>query len=328
MTAFAPPAQQTESGPRLFFQKSDLPAMRRRFAEDPRFARMRDELLGFDREAEAQYLREGVNYEDQITDIRRISDVVQNMAFLHLMTGLEDAAKLAVEGVRTLMKFPFWDFFMSADGVIGVQGAPRCAIAVATAIDWLGPIVEADERAAWLQALATKGCEPCWLSLRDIRYPRQGKEWTINPRSVMHAQRMAFPTDSARRPEITQTTNLRTAPAGGLAIGAVILGLHGAADDEALERWLEMAIDALRVFEHVYLPDGSYGEGVNYGNYTSESIFMALIAMKNSGVADLRAGINWRGHMQFMLNMAMPTAGNPHEVVNIGDSGRHRGETT
>ncbi|MCF7688747.1 MAG: heparinase II/III-family protein [Cephaloticoccus sp.] len=300
--------------------------MRRRFAEDPRFATMREELLGFHKKAERQFLISEVNLEDQCHHIRRICDVIQNMAFLHLMTGQVEAGSLALESVRTLMKFPFWDFFIEGDRVIGVQGAPRCAVAVAAALDWLGELVPADERKAWLMNLAEKGCEPCWLGLHNIRHPRSTKGWSINPRSVMHAERMTFPNDNARRPEITQTTNLRAAPAGGLAIGAVMLGLQGKVPAADLDRWLEMAIHSLRVFETVYLPDGSYGEGVNYGNYTSESIFLALVAMKNNGVADLRSGINWRGHLQFMLNMAMPTAENPNEVVNIGDSGRHRGQ--
>jgi hypothetical protein len=324
MKSFALPAPSAASGPQLFFSAADLPRLRRLFAQDTRFAVMRRQLQEFDRGAEVKFLESEVNCEDQVNDLRRLTDVIQNMAFLHLMTGEAAAGRLALAAVRTLMKFPFWDFFLAGDKVIGVQGAPRCAIAVAVALDWLGDLVDPAERKAWAQAIADKGCEPSWNSLHSIRHPRTARDWTINPRSVVHAQRMGFPVDSSRRPEITKDTNLRAAPAGGLAIGAVAAALYGESCSAAVERWLEMAIHALRVFEEVYLPDGSYGEGVNYANYTSESIFMALVVLRNHGVADLQAGINWRGHINYMLNLAMPLATNPYEVVNIGDSGRHR----
>ncbi len=317
--------KKSKSGPQLFFSAVDLPRLRKNFNEDARFAEMKESLLKFDRAAERTFIREEVNFEDQVHGIRRVCDVAQNMAFLYLMTDDEDASQLAVESVRTLMKFPFWDFFMEGDRVIGVQGAPRCVIAVAVAIDWLGDVVDSTERETWLQAIAERGCEPCYLGLHNIRYPRETKGWSINPQSVMYASRTAFPNDNARRPEITQTTNLRAAPAGGLAIGRAVIGIYGEQNQDDLDRWQEMALFSLRAFASIYLPDGSYGEGVNYGNYTSESIFMAAVALEKAGLADIRSDINWRGHLQFMLNMAMPTSENLYEVVNIGDSGRHRG---
>jgi hypothetical protein len=317
--------KKLKSGPHLFFSATDLPRLRKNFNEDARFAEMKESLLKFDRVAERKFLRKEVNFNDQVHNIRRVCDVMQNMAFLYLMTDDKDAAELAIESMRTLMKFVCWDFFMEGNRVIGVQGAPRAAIAAAVAIDWLGDVVDSAERQTWVKAIAERGCEPCFLGLHNIRYLRETKGWSINPKSLQYSQRSVFPTDSARRPEITLNTNLRAAPAGGLAIGAALISIYGDQSQDDLERWQEMAIFSLRVFESVYLPDGSYGEGVNYGNYTSENIFMAVVALKRIGVADLRDGINWSGHVRFMLNMAMPTSENPYEVVNIGDSGRHRG---
>lgn len=299
--------------------------MRRLFAEDARFAEMRESLENFDQAAERQFLQSEINYEDQRTDIRRTCDSAQNMAFFYVMTKSDPAADLAIECVRALMKFPFWDFFLSEGKVLGVQGAPRCAIAVASVIDWLGDRVDHDEQQEWLRELATRGCEPCWLSLQHIRYPRQATNWEINPRSVMHAERSAYPTDSARRPEITQNTNLRAAPTSGLCIGAAAIHLYADQQPSEMERWLEMGTHTLKAMEPMYVPDGSYGEGVNYGNYTSESIFMAIVALRLSGIGDPDVNINWPGNAKFMLNMAMPTKENPCEVINIGDSGRHRG---
>lgn len=316
---------QNKNSPQLFFSATDLPQLRRLYAEDARFTVMRESLEHFDRKAETVFLESEVNLEDQCHHIRQVCDVMQNMAFHFLMTGDEGARDLAFMATRTLMKFPCWDFFITEGKVLGVQGAPRGAIAMAAVIDWLGEAVASDERQQWLQALAEKGCAPCYLSLHHIRHPRQATDWEINRNSVMFAERSAFPTDSSRRPEITKDTNLRAAPAGGLCIGVAAIHLFGKGKNPELERWLEMGTHTLKIFNDVYQPDGSYGEGVNYGNYTSESIFMAVEALRRAGFEDLSAGINWSGNVQFMLNMAMPTHENPYEVVNIGDSGRHRG---
>lgn len=314
-----------ESAPQLYFSADELPPMRRNFLENPSFQKLRESLEGFDQEAERKFMESEVNYSDHRNDTRRVCDVIQSMSFLYLMTGREDAAKMAVESVRTLMKFPFWDFFMEGDKVLGVQGAPRGAIAVATAVDWLGDRVDAAERQAWLKVLVERGCDPCFLSLHNIRYPRLIKGWSINPESIMYEERTAFPNDNARRPEITQTTNLRAAPASGLAIGAAAVKLYSETQPDSMEEWIEMTTVSIQAIADVYLPDGSYGEAVNYANYTSESIFMAIVALRHAGLANIEESINWQGHIQFMLNMAMPTNANPYEVVNIGDSGRHRG---
>lgn len=313
----------SSAAPRLFFNATDVVRMRRLWREDPRFAGLKASLVEFDRAAEREFLREKLNVLDHRTDIRRVCDVAQDMALLYLMTDDRDAAELAMESVRGLMRFADWDFFVDGDRIVGVQAAPRAVVAVAAAIDWLGGLIEPAERAEWLRLMGERGCEACFTGLHNIRWPRQAKGWGFNPRSVMFTERTEFPNDNARRPEITQVTNLRAVPAGALAVGVACLKLQGV-DHPDHERWLEMAVTSLKAFDNVYLPDGSYGEGVNYGNYTSEHITQAIVTLKHAGLADLRDGINWPGNVRFMLEMAMPTATNPYEVINIGDSGRHR----
>ncbi len=322
--AFKVPVKKQGSGPRLFFSAEDLPRLRRNFSKDTRFAELRENMLALDRDAERTFLRSEVNLTGHRSDIRRVGETAQEMAFLYLMTGDRDAAELSVESARTLMRFPYWDFFLEGgDKVVGVQRAPAATIAVSCAIDWLGDYVASKERQSWLSVIGERGCEPCYVGLHNVRHPRETIGWSINPESDYYSERSAFPNDSTRRPEITQTINLRAAPAGALAIGSAAIGAWGEANPE-MERWLEMAIFSMEVFEDVYMPDGSYGEGLHYGNYTSESIFFALAALKQTGVMDLGSGINWVGNVRFMLNMSMATAENPYEVVNIGDNGRYR----
>lgn len=311
-------------GPKLFFTADELPAMRRRWSDNPRFSAMREGLLGVDRAADRKFLREEINLKDPLHDIRRAGDRAQDMAWVYLMTGDDDAASLALECVRKIMEFPVWDFFLEGgDKVVGVQRAPSTTIAVSVVTDFLGDLVPAAERKEWMKQLAEKGCEPCYVGLHNIRYPRECVGWDVNPETPVGAERLQFPNDSARRPEITQETNLRASPSGALAIGLSALALYGD-DHSQIDRWLEMAVSHLKAFEQIYLPDGGYGEGVHYADYTSRSIITAVQALNTSGVLPLELDIDWVGYVNSALNLSMATTENPYEVVNIGDNGVYR----
>lgn len=311
-------------GPRLFFSAAELPRLRKLWAEDDRFAPLRHELAGRDRDAERAFLHGGINFNDQLKNLSRVGSSAEEMAWLYLMTGDEDAAELAIECARTLMKFPLWDFFADENRrAVGVQRAPSTSISMACAIDWLGARVSDEERTEWLAAIGERGCEPCFRGLDSIRSPRKNWGWDFNPDSDVYTERKFFPTDLARRAEITQDTNLRAAPAGGLAVGAAIIALYGDPRNQ-VDRWLEMAVNGLKAFERIYLPDGSYGEGIHYANYTAESILVGVEALRQSGLMPLDVDVDWVGHMQYMLNMTMATEENPYEVVNIGDNGQRR----
>lgn len=314
----------------LFFSAAELPDLRRRFATDPRFAAVRAELTAFDRAAERRFLREEVDVTEPLNQFRRVHDCAQEMAFLHLMTGDEDAAELALEAARKMMDFPFWDFFIEqySRTAMGNQRASSGTIALACVLDWLGGRVPVAERAAWIKVMKERGCQPCAVSLRRFANPLAAEPWTVNPETAVAKmqERWAFPTDGQRRVEITAQTNLRAAPAGALAIGVAWLTQAGETGDE-VEDWAALSVEAINALMPHYLPDGSYGEGVNYANYTSESLFMAIEALRRAGRPDLSGGINWTGHVRFMLEMAMPTHGNPYDVVNLGDAGAHRDPT-
>ena len=144
---FKTPAKPSGSDPRLFFSAKDLPRLRRNFSKNARFKELGDTLLGRDRDAERAYLRSDVNLFGHRSDIRRVGEMAQEMSFLYLMTGDQDAAALSVECVRTLMRFSYWDFFLEGgEHVVGVQRAPACAIAVSCSIDWLGAV---SKRTTW-----------------------------------------------------------------------------------------------------------------------------------------------------------------------------------
>jgi hypothetical protein len=317
-------AIKSGEGPKLFLTASQLPELRERWANHPRFNDLREGLMRIDRTEERKFLREEINLNDPLRDLLRAGDRAEYMAWIYLMTGDEDAADLAVECTRTIMKFPVWDFFLEGgEKVVGVQRAPSTTIAVACAIDYLGDYISKEERAEWLRNLGEKGCEPCFTGLHNVRYPRDYRGWDVNPNTPVGAERLKFPNDSWRRPWITQDTNLRAKPASALAVGLSAIAVYGD-DHSEIDRWLEMAVASLKVFEQIYLPDGGYGEGVHYADYTTRQIILGLEALNNSGVLPLELDINWQGNVESYLQLSMATDENPYEVVNIGDNGRPR----
>lgn len=305
----------------LVFDASALPGMRELFRDNTRFADFRDKLLAIDRMAERRFLQSEVRYNDQLFDIVRLGNTAENMAFLYLMTGDEDAADLAAACVRTIMRFPKWDFFLEAKKLtIGVQRAPSSTVAVALVSDWLGDRISHNERGEWLRIMCERGCEPCYLSLYGIRYPERVVGWSFDPESTFLQHRPGNYTDMTRRPEITQSTNLRAIPAAALAIGAVAARAQ-LGDSDDTKRWLEMTIHAIEAFEAVFKADGSYHEGLSYANYTTENLTQAITVLQRSGDADLRNIVNWVGYNDYLLHCSLPTHIDPYGIVNFGDNG-------
>lgn len=304
----------------LFLGAEDLPRIRRLFEEDPTFSRFRQELLGFDLSAERRFVSEEVRYNDQLYDIVRLGRTAEKMAFRYLLTGDEDAADLAAEAVRHILKFEHWDFYMEAGRTIGVQRASSSTVAISLASDWLGDWISAEERSDWFDVMAVRGCEACYLSLHGIRYPREVEGWHFDSTSTFYEHRPDHRTDLNRRPEITRTTNLRAVPAAALTIGAIAHRLEkGRTADNG--RWLEMGVFNIQAFGDIFKDDGSYHEGVSYGNYTALHVAQATAVLARHTDVDLHGLINWPGYANYALNMWMPTTEDPYEIVNFGDNG-------
>lgn len=317
------PAVRRGPGPKLFFSAEDVPRLRKRWAEDPRFASLREGLLNRDRAAIREHLGSDIDFRDPLRAQREIAEWGQELAFVCLMEDDADAGRLAIECIRTTLKFPHWDFFRDGpEKVVGVQRAPDMAAFIPCVIDWVGDLLDHEECQHWLWEMGAKGCEPCYTGLHNVMYPREALGWRFNIDTTPGELRAKFPNEMSRRPEITQNTNLRAHPASGLAIGAVVVACYGD-DTSQVERWLDMAVTNLEAMKDAYEPDGSYGEGVSYGDYTSRTIIMGLEALRHSGLRPTEVDIDWRGNMAFMLNMAMPTADYAYNVVNIGDNGRY-----
>ena len=313
-------ALSTSVGYGLFFDDGDLRRIRANFRSDA-FASLRARLESVDRAGMRTFIASEVRYNDQLFDIVRLSDTAQAMALQYLMTDDEDAASLAAECIRSIMKFDRWDYFLEAgEKVVGIQRASSTLIAVAVCSDWLAGYVDDEERKQWLEVMRERGCEPCFLSTWSMRYPDQVVGWTRDESSTYFEHRPEDRVDLSRRHIILDTTNLKAVPASALAIGAVCYQ-QAFGESEATRRWIEQATYSLGTFRDFFERDGSYHEGVSYANYTALNILKATSVLKRFDVADLTDIINWSGYVDYAVGMSMPTALDPYDIVNFGDNG-------
>jgi hypothetical protein len=306
----------------VFFDPAQIPAFRERFASDPLFADLKAELESIDREAEREFLRTEVRYNDHLYDIARIGNLAQKMALLYVYSGDKDAAQLARECVESIMKFPRWDYFLEGGTkVFGLQRAPNSALAVALTIEAMGDLLPLQDRTRWLKVLAERGIEPCWLAVYGMRYPDRVTGWGFDTTSTYLEHRPADRgLDLSRWPIILNTINLKAIPASVLALSALTYRKYMGENDDT-DRWIEQAIYSISTFKDIYAQDGSYNEGVSYANYTTIHLIQAIDALKRTGVADLTDLLNWPGYQQFLLEMMMPTKTDPYAIVNFSDAG-------
>jgi Heparinase II/III-like protein len=321
------PVQPLQSSPVLkdvnvFFDADRVPEMRKRFASDPLFADLREELLGIDRTAERRFMKSEVRYNDQLYDIPRVGNLAQQMAFLYLFTGDRDAAKLAKECIECLMRFPKWDYFLDGGTkVIGLQRSPNSALAVAIVVELLGDLVNEKERTQWLRVMGERGTEPCFRSTYGMRYPESVAGWGFDTASTYLRHRPDDRgLDLSRWPIILNTINLKAVPASALAMSALVYRRYFGETADT-KRWLEQAMYSVSTFRDIYAPDGSYNEGVSYANYTTLHLVQAITALKRAGVADMGDLLNWPGYVCYLREMTSPTIKDPTNIVNFSDAG-------
>jgi len=304
----------------LLFGPERVPELRALYLAHPLFASVRAEAEAIDRAGTRRFIASEMRLNDQFRDLRRLEESSETMALHFLLADDADAGELAKECVRAMLRFPKWDYFLDGDDVVGVQRAPAATIAIALASDWLGDSLSDEERREWLTVMGERGCMACYRSLYDIENPQQVTGWRFDPESTLTIERPGNYTDLNRRPEITETTNLRAIPACGLVMGAAAYADLQLDDPQATE-WLDLAIEAVRDFGDIYKPDGSYHEGLGYANYTSEHLMQATTVLQRKRQLDLTDAFNWEGYADYLLNLSMATSADPADIVNFGDNG-------
>jgi len=315
-----PQTKSSQAG--LFFDKEDLPALRKKFSSEGIFAELREKMLTVDRDKERHFLRSEVRFNDHLYDIARVGNLAQEMAFLYIFTGDNDAAALATECIDTLMKFPKWDYFLEGGKqVIGLQRAPNSALAVSVVVEALGDRISAEKRDLWLRTMAERGIEPCYWSTYGMRYPDRVKGWSIDPTSTYFEHRPGDRgLDLSRWPIILNTINLKAVPASALAISALTYRKYMGANKDT-ERWIEQAVYSIGTFRDIFARDGSYKEGVSYANYTTLHLVEAITALKRSVGIDMTDLLNWPGYVQYLTEMSLANSEDPRDIINFSDAG-------
>jgi hypothetical protein len=304
----------------LFFGASELPRMQTLYRTSARFAPLREAIEAIDREAERRFMREDVRLHDHLHDLPRLTDTAERMAFHHAMTNDKEAAALAAEAIRTLMRFPTWDYFLEAgQHLIGLQRAPAGALAVSLAADWLGSYVDAAERRSWFLVMAERGLEPSFRALHGMRYPERVVGWSTDRSSGYFDHRPDDNFDLTNWPTILDGTNLKAIPATALSVGALAYR-DEFGDDADTERWLEQAVYSVTTLGDLFTRDGSYDEGVSYAHYTALHVAQATSVIQRKLGIDLYDVINWPGFTTYLREMTMVTCAEPNGIVNFGDN--------
>lgn len=306
----------------LFFGETALPGMQDRFANLPLFAPLRQELEAFDREAERVFLSDEVRFNDHLFHVARLANTAWNMGFYFLMTGDHDAAELARDAIRTLMKFSRWDYFLDGSKPIGFQRASKSIMAVSLCIDWLGELISQDERRSWIKTMGERGCEACYWGTYGMRYQDRVEGWRIDPESTYFEHRPGDKGwDLSNWPRFFDNNNLKAEPAGALAVGALTYEREFGSTPDT-ERWIEQAIYSISGYQDIFERDGSYNEGISYAGATTSHLFQAYAILSRFRSADFYDQLNWPGFMDYAYGLSLPTLDNPAEVVNFSDVGR------
>lgn len=293
--------------------------VRRNFA-DPAFVDLRVELEATNLEERGRFLDKDVDLRGYADDLSRVANLVEQMVFLFLGTGRDDAAQLAVDGIEKLMAFTKWDYFLEGGRVpVGIMRAPQGNLAVSLVLEYLGDRLSSATRVRWIRSMAAKGIELCYNALQGMRIPEEVEGWSIDPDSTYFETRPEHrELDLSNWPRIFNRNNLRAVPTNGLMTGAVTY-LREFGPDEHTDRWLEQTRNSFRTLGSLYAADGSYDEGVSYSGYTSTQMADLVRHFEWLDGTSHFDCVNWKGNATFLQQMTAPTHDKPSRIVSFSD---------
>lgn len=219
-----------------------------------------------------------------------------------------------LEAIERVIAYPYWDYFRDGgEEVIGIQRASFAAVRMLLAREVLGDAIGDDLDARMLDAIADKGCLPCYATIFDMENPDTVKGWDFDEH---HADFYSITME--RWPMILGANNLRAAPTGALGLGALALRGH----DPRAQEWLGMAVASTDRFLKLVSEDGSYFEGLSYLSYSLRTILPFVDAhLRLVGDVDWVSKINLDGMLEYIVTMQMGKRpdGSP-DIVNFSDA--------
>jgi len=177
----------------------------------------------------------------------------------------------------------------------------------------LGDALHGAREAALLDAIAEKGCIPCYRTLVGMDHPETVVGWRFDDN---HQQ--VYEIDLSRWPEILGANNLRAIPTMGLGLGALALQDH----DPRAGLWLDTSVSSAKHVLDFLSADGSYFEGLSYVDYAFRTLFTFLEGhARVAGTVDWAHEANFEGVAHFILAMqaGRKPDGDP-DIVNFSDA--------
>ncbi len=311
LLAHEPLAEMGLIQPGLLFSKADLPRIRATL-QRPEFADFWQWANTVDLDAERRFLNDELNPHNLIADLQRAQSILLRCAFMHAVAPDPRQLALARLALRRVLDYPRWDWFLEGGRhtVSLIRGAVSC-IALALAADWLAGDLSADEQAEITRRMGDEGGPSCYRAVFGMTHHDKVAGWTMD-----HTNEGVTFVDVSHWPAILDQTNIRITATSGLAAAAV--HLRDRHPDAAA--WLALAQDSLKRYASRLPADGSFEEGVGYWDFSFTHYVFSVEIMQRALGIDGRHLVNYPAMARYALAMAMPTAGNPTDCINIGDA--------
>lgn len=249
-----------------------------------------------------------------IYDLRDALRMYTRAGIVELVEPTAERRQALLETTRILVDLPRWDYFLDGGtDVIGIMRASQATERLLFMRELLQDAIDEEFDQAILEAVAEKGCVPCYRTLRGMNQPETVRGWGFTP-----DHEWVYDLSMARWPEILGANNLRAMPTMGLGLGA--LALEGR--DARAGEWLATAEDSARQFMTFLSPDGSYFEGISYIDYAFRTLLHFCEAhQRTKGTIQWRDKANMDGLVNYILALqAGERADGTPDIVNFSDA--------
>ena len=300
---------------RLFFSAGDLPLIRANAGTPllaPMYRKWADKAPAALQAALEVFEASG----NIVRDFANVFWEIEHSLIVQLVEPTAARQSSLIDAIERVIARPHWDYFRDGKTeVIGIQRASFATVRLCLAREVLGDAISADLDRALLDAIAEKGCLPCFRTIEDMDHPETVKGWSFDE---VHAG--FYDLSMARWPMILGANNLRSAPTGALGLGALALQGH----DPRADEWLATAVSSTERFLKLFSADGSYFEGLSYLEYSLRTALPFIDAHRRLvGDVDWATKVNFDGMLDYVMTMQMGrTADGDPDIVNFSDSRR------
>lgn len=301
-----------QAGTRLFFDLDEVDRIRRNAGTKllgPLFEKWSGSELSELKSAFDKFDQSG----DVVRDFAAAVGQLTEKALVQIVTPTEERRDALINAIERLIAYEKWDYFLDGDRPIGIQRASMANVRLLFAREVLAGEIDDQLDRAILDAVAEKGCLPCYRTVNGMNNPDTVEGWGFDDRHALF-----YDITMERWPMILGANNLRGAPTNALGLGAIALQGH----DSRAQHWLDTAVDSARRVLDLFSPDGSYFEGLSYSGYTLRTILNFCDAHQRAkGDIDWSREANLDGMIDFFLSMqAGKNADGTPDIVNFSDA--------